>query len=841
MSLLAKLKPRGRHHLHRRVMAVALAWLQPVVGWAQVESPAAAPVPAPALSASGPVAPAAPVAPARATKARPAPQPANVTLNFVNAEIEGVARAIGAVLERQIVVDPRVKGLITLYVEQPLTPREAYLNFLAALRGQGFTVVEVSGLLKVVPEAEAKLQTGVVSAGAVERSGDQVITQIFRLQYGNANAMVTVLRPLISPNNTINADAASNSLVITDYAANLQRIAKIITAMDLPTSAELEIIPLKYAVASDIAVLAQKLGDGPGAAGAASGLVTTVLADPRSNSLMVRAPNQARLASMRTLIDKLDQPSAVGLGGSGIYVVYLKNADAVKLAQVLRAAFSTDSRGAGGSSASGTSSAGAAPSAANAAGTAGASAQATAPVQASAAPSTGGFIQADPSTNSLIITAGEPLYRQLRAVIDQLDSRRAQIYVETMIVELSAGKAAEYGFQWQGLIGKEGDRNGVVLGTNYSGGAGTNQVSLLNATKAFAGVSGSADALGNPQGLNVGWLHNFSGTYALGALAQFLETKGGSNILSTPNLIALDNEEAKITIGSNVPFVTGQYSNAGSGGSPNPFTTVERKDVGITLRVKPQIGENGTIRMTIYQENSSVDETKAANNNGPTTTKSSIETTIVVDDGEVVVLGGLLKDRFSGGKRQVPLLGDLPLIGHLFRSEDRSSSKSNLMVFLRPVILRTQEASSTLALDRYEFIRGQQLNITPTKNFLLSPIENPILPELPPRGAPKKSSLKWIPEPDAALPRTKNAAPVVVPAPRPVEPEPEPELQLPSLKFSPQTSAAPRPAAPAPALSLSRELQAALLEPEQPLLGSAGSPRSGDLAAELDPPHSSSD
>ncbi|HEY8708419.1 MAG TPA: secretin N-terminal domain-containing protein, partial [Burkholderiaceae bacterium] len=274
-----------------------------------------------------------------------------VTLNFVNADIDGVARAMGAILKQQFIVDPRVKGTMTLYSDAPLSPREAYLNFLAALRGLGFTVVEVGGLYKIVPEADAKLQTGTVSIGErTTRGGDQVITQVFRLNYENANNLVPVLRPLISPNNTINANPGNNTLVITDYADNLQRIGKIIAAMDTPTSGDVEVIPLRHAVASDIAVLVQRLTDSGGSpvlAGgpAGSANAASILVDARSNSLLVRAPNPARMASIRALVDKLDQPVQSAGGAGNVWVVYLKNADAVKLAAVLRAAYSGGSGG----------------------------------------------------------------------------------------------------------------------------------------------------------------------------------------------------------------------------------------------------------------------------------------------------------------------------------------------------------------------------------------------------------------------------------------------------------------------------------------------------------------
>ena len=357
-----------------------------------------------------------------------------VTLNFVNADIEAVSRAMGAILKQQFVVDPRVKGQITLFSEQPITPREAYLNYLAALRGLGFTVVEVGGLFKVVPEADAKLQSGTVAVGETSRRGDQILTQIFKLNHENANNLVPVLRPLISPNNTINANPGNNSLVITDYADNLQRIAKIIAAMDTPAAGEVEVIPLRHAVAADLAPIVQRLADSAGAATvpgqpATGGANSAVIADSRNNSLLVKAGSPARMASIRSLVERLDQPPQGSAAAGNVWVVHLKNADASKLAQVLRAAFATTASAGGGGGANLGVAGTAAPAAAvaqPATGMGGASPQSTSPVTAGAGPSTGGFIQADPSTNSLIITAAEPLYRQVRAMIDQLDSRRAE-------------------------------------------------------------------------------------------------------------------------------------------------------------------------------------------------------------------------------------------------------------------------------------------------------------------------------------------------------------------------------------------------------------------------------
>jgi general secretion pathway protein D len=726
--------------------------------------------------------------PAKTTRSEP------ITLNFVNAEIEGVARAMSAILNQQFVVDPRVKGTMTLYSETPLSPRDAYVNFLAALRGLGFTVVEVNGLYKIVPEADAKLQTGTVSIGEQPgRRGDQVMTQVYRLTHENANNLVPVLRPLISPNNTINANPGNNTLVVTDYADNLARIGKIITAMDVPAAGDVEVIPLKYAVAADIATLVQRLTDssggatgqpgGPAVAGVVGGVAgASVMTDPRSNSLLVRAPNASRLASIRALVEKLDRPSQ-GTGAAGnVWVVYLKNADSVKLATVLRAAYGGGSGGSSGSTSPTSSGLGSPTSQATTAGssgTSGASTQSTSPVQPGAGPSTGGFIQADPSTNSLIITAPEALYRQLRAVIDQLDSRRAQVYIESLIVEVDPSQSVDFGIQWQGIIGSKGDSNIVAAGTNFGSGLDNILNSSAVVAQGSAGVVAAANAGTLPSsGFNIGLAHKFGSFYTLGALARALDSTTGTNILSTPNLVTLDNEEAKIVVGQNVPFITGQYTNTGTSTS-SPFQTIERKDVGTTLRIKPQIGENGTVRMTIYQESSSIAGTTAVgtDNAGPTTNKRSIESTIVVDDGQIIVLGGLIEDNYTSSRSKVPLLGDIPFLGALFRSENRTRKRTNLMVFLRPVVMRDQTGSNKISLDRYDFIRGQQLDSQPPQSTILRINESPVLPQL---------------RPDAA-------GPTGVPRPLGDTAPPAPPTMAPSLPASGPLGTTPPASAPEPA------------------------------------------
>jgi general secretion pathway protein D len=701
-----------------------------------------------------------------------------ITLNFTDAEIEAVARTMASLTGRDIVVDPRVKGTISLTTERPVTPQAAYQHFLALLRLSGFTIVDANGLLKVVPEADAKVQGGPVSVGAAP-AGNQLVTQVFRLQHESANNLVPVLRPLISPNNTINVSPGTNALVITDYADNLQRIGRIIAALDMSSLADVEVLPLQHTVAADLAPVVQRLADAsggavagpPGAAGLGDAATrTTVIPEVRSNSLLVRTPNSARLNLVRTLVQRLDQPSAASPMGN-IHVVYLKNADATRMAVTLRAALAGQGGAGPGGTASSPGAPGASPGAAGASlvqtgGGPGAS-PATGAMQAAAAPSTGGQIQADPATNALVITAAEPQYRQLRAVIDRLDTRRAQVFVESLIAEVNADKAAEFGIQWQNLIGNSNNSHFGIAGTNFTIG-GANIIGLNR-------DAASGTTLPSP-GVNIGLIRQVNGAYLLSALARFLETNADGNVLSTPNLLTLDNEEARIVIGQNVPFVTGQYTNANAGGtgSVNPFQTIERRDVGLTLRVRPQISENGTVKMQIFQEVSSVQAGSVNSASGLITNKRSIESTVLVDDGAIVVLGGLLQDEYAGNEQKVPGIGDVPLLGRLFKSETRSRKKTNLMVFLRPVVVRDAARSDDLTLDRYELMRLKQQAAQPVPSSVLPVNAAPVLPAYtPPAVRLQHAPAPATPAaPPAAAP--SQAVPAPVPVPRPLQPTPLP-------------------------------------------------------------------
>ncbi|MBI5784923.1 MAG: type II secretion system secretin GspD [Rhodocyclales bacterium] len=634
-----------------------------------------------------------------------------VSLTFANADIETVIRAIGKISNRNILIDPRVKGTLNIVTSKPVSSEEAYQIMLSALRMQGYSVVEDRGIVKVVPEAEAKTHSVPVSRARSSLKGERMVTHVFHIRNESATQLLAVVRPLVSPNNSITAYANNNTLIVTDYADNVARIAKIIDALDVPQG-DIVIIPLKHTSAQDIAPLIAKLmGESSGQGQPADpSQRATVAADSRLNALLVRSENPSRINSIRQLVASMDQPGAAG----NIHVVYLKNADATKVAQTLRSVLTGDSRAAAAGSTSGTTTAsGLTQTAATAAGG-----------------SEGGqMVQADRSTNSLIITASEAVYNNLRSVIDQLDRRRAQVYVEALIAEVTADNATEFGVQFQHSNLNASGATGFG-GTNFSSG-GSNILGLasnpLNAAKGV-NLAVAKGILTLPDGTEI---------LNLAMLARFMETQANSNILSTPNLLMLDNEEAKIVVGQNVPFVTGQYTNTGGGTTPaNPFQTIERKDVGLTLKVKPQISEGGALVLQIFQESSSVVATSVTSTNGPTTNKRSIETTAVVDDGEIIVLGGLVQDSYSTGAEKVPLLGDIPVLGQLFRYDTRQRTKTNLFVFLRPMILRDGASYKAMTTDRYMYIVGQQRSLGKAGKPTSPEGDAPELPPLPPGNVP---------------------------------------------------------------------------------------------------------
>ena len=666
--------------------------------------------------------------------AAPAQAPGRVTLNFSGAEVEAVVRAMADFTGRAFIVDPRVKGTMNLVVAEPVTTEQALAAFSAALRLQGLALIEAGGVYRVVPESDARLQGGPVQSGpAPAGRGEQIVTQVFRLNYESAVNIAQVLRPLVAANNPINAYAGNNTIVVTDYAENVRRIARIIAAIDTPAGSEVDIVRLEHAIASDVAAVLSRLLEAPGQTPDASGRVT-VLAEPGTNSLLVRAATPARANLVRVLAAKLDQPSAAP---GNIHVVYLKNANATLLARTLLGVsapaetaaqqatqpFQSQLQSQLQSQATGS----------RPVGTAGArpltgAAAAPAPVSGQIA---GAQIQADSATNTLIIIAPDAVYRNLRAVIDKLDMRRAQVFIESLIVEVTSDQAAEFGVQWQGGLGRlQGSGGaGALAGTNF-GGTGQN---ILGVAQNPATV-GPGLSIGIARGQitlpGVGVVSN------LQVLARALESLSKANILSTPNILTLDNEEARIVVGQNVPFITGQFLSPASGGAAtvNPFQTIERRDVGLTLRVRPQISESGTIKMVIYQEVSSVQDTTSSA--GVITNMRAIETNVLVDDGAIVVLGGLVQDNVTSTSEKVPVLGDLPVVGHLFRYETRRQQKTNLMVFLRPFIVRDEADARTLAVDRYDNMRRLQEGSVQAPHPVLPEMTPPVLPP-PPASKPE--------------------------------------------------------------------------------------------------------
>ena len=642
--------------------------------------------------------------PAVGAKAAARPSgPDVVTLNFVNADIEGVVKAVGEITGKNFVLDPRVKGTVNIISAKPMSRALVYQVFLSAMRLQGFSAIEERGLVMIVPEAEAKAhRSPTLAPDERPRGGGDIIqTQVFRLKHESATLLVPVLRPLITTNNSITAYQNNSTLVITDYASNLQRIEKIIDVIDQPNDSDSVILPLQYASALDVAQTVSRLIADPAQAATDPAHRVTISADARSNSVLANAGDRSRLVRVRQLVAMLDTPTSAG---GNIHVIYLKNAQAVKLAEVLRAIHTGEAVAGQPQTAAATSPLGQAPAAA----------------QSSA--SRPGIVQADAATNSIIITAPDAIYNNLRAVVEKLDVRRAQVYVEALIAEVTADKTAEFGIQWQNLTGLGKSTAQGFGGTNFG-----------TAAQNIAGIAQNPGAAGH--GLNIGVvkgsikLPGVAGAEILniGLLVRALEADSNANILSTPTLLTLDNEEAKIVIGQNVPFITGSYAVSAAATTPTPFQTVERKDVGLTLRIKPQISEGGAVRLQIFQEVSNVlDSTNAS---GVITRKRSVESTVLVDDGQIIVIGGLIEDSVKDGVEKIPGLGDIPVIGGLFKYNTRSRSKTNLMVFLKPTLLRSAARADSLSSDRYDYILGEQMKATPAPSIL----PDMGSPSLPPR------------------------------------------------------------------------------------------------------------
>lgn len=706
-----------------------------------------------------------------------------ITLNFANADIDAVVKAVAEITGKNFIVDPKIKGTVTIVSARPVPRSLVYPTLLSALRMQGIAAIESDGVVRLVQDADARLQAGPVGRGPVSAGGDRLVTQVIPLRYESAAQLVNVLRPLIPPANTIAAFASGNALVITDYADNLRRLEKVIASLDQPPGGEPIVVPVRHASAIDLVpMLNRLLADAPATAGAADTQQrVAIVAEPRSNSILVRADNPGRAARVRQLIEQLDTP---GRAGGNMFIVYLKNAEAARVVHTLRALLTGQDGGGGtGAGAAGASQATSAPATGSTLTPASATSATTtqplpftAPAAQSSFTAGGATVAADSANNALVILAPEHVYNNLRAVIEKLDVRRAQVYIEALIVEVSADKAAEFGIQWQALTGTNSTQTRVVGGTNFGArGSGNNIIDI-------AANLGSAG-----QGLNLGVVRGTINIPGLGTiqnlsfLARALETQINANILSTPALLTLDNEEARIVVGQNVPFVTGQYAQTGSTNTVTPFQTIERRDIGLVLRVRPQITEGGTVRLVLYQEISRIQEQSATT--GIILSKRSLESSVVIDDTQIVVLGGLIEDRLTDGTDKVPIAGDLPYVGQLFRYDARRREKTNLMIFLKPTIVRTGADGREFTSERYEHLKNEQQRMNPGERAFWN---DPVWPTLPPAGVMP------------GQPGGSTPGPATPPPAWPVWTAPAPYPPLPREPEAPPPASSPGPA-PAPA------------------------------------------
>ena len=626
-----------------------------------------------------------------------------ITLRFRDVEIDEVLAAFGQSMGKSFVLDSRVKGKITLESPTPVTVSRAYAMLAAGLGLQGYSLIEQGDLVRVLPSADAK-SAGVPFIGdGVVTSRQGLVTKSFSLQHESAAQVLDAVRALVPASNPVTAIPQSNMLLVTDTAENLRNIERIIASIDKPRDGFVRRYEARHAIAGDIAVMVDRLvnsGQVRGSGDYAHQRITLMPAG-RTNTLIIHGLDQSRVNFAYSVAEQMDLPSRKS---ANIHVVYLKHADATSLATTLQSLFRVNPQNQKTASDS----------------KSGVSTASTTPLQSLSdpPPQDGVIVRAEPGLNALIIVAPEPLFVQMREVINELDLRRAQVYIESLIVEVSNDRAAEFGVQFQYLDGLNSSGTSAFGGSNFASRSGAG--SLLDVIR---------NPLATGLGLNVGVIRGtvsvpfvdasgvsrIANVANLGLLARALETQGVGNVIATPNLLTLDNEEARIIIGQNVPFVTGNYT-LNTGANQTPFQTIERKDVGTTLRVKPTVIEGGAIRLQIFQEVSSVVPASVATldlaaSQGLTTNRRAIESTVIVDDEQIIVIGGLIEDREQISKNKVPLLGDIPLLGALFRYDSSSRVKTNLMVFLRPVILRDANDANILSSDRYQSIRRVQTEL----------------------------------------------------------------------------------------------------------------------------------
>ena len=590
-----------------------------------------------------------------------------VTLNFSDADLVAVINSVSQITGKNFIIDPRVKGKVTVVSSKPLNEAEVYNVFLSILQVHGFATVPTNNAIKIIPDATAK-QNAAPFTNNKNTPEDQLITRVLKINFINAAQLVPILRPLVAQQGHLAAYAATNVLIVSDRASNIKRVERIIAQMDRESDSDIEIIKLEHAFAAEVVRLLSSLNVTGADQKAAAGVVK-FSADERTNSILLSGEKTSRL-KYRAIISDLDSPVE---SSGNTHVVYLRYAEAKNIADILsnvgKEVIKAEAKSAGNTGAAG------AQDSVN--------------------------IQADEASNALVITAPASVFPSLRSVIQQLDIRRAQVHIEAIIAEVSLTTGNELGVQW--LVG--GDSDGPALSTQFG----------------LAGPSIASVAGGNiPDGLALGLGDIVDSGLSFVALIQALSSDDENNLLSTPSLVTIDNQEAEIIVGQNVPFVTGE-STSSSNDVTNPFRTVERQDVGVSLKVKPQINEGDTITLEIEQEVSTVSQT-ATNAVDLVTNKRSIKTTVQLEDGELLILGGLIDEKVGNIEQKVPGLGDIPILGALFRSTKTTTEKRNLMVFIRSTIIKDYDKARQLSKRKYNFMREIQ-----KANFEEGEIGSPVL------------------------------------------------------------------------------------------------------------------
>ncbi|MCU7922357.1 MAG: type II secretion system secretin GspD [Candidatus Thiodiazotropha sp. (ex Dulcina madagascariensis)] len=605
-----------------------------------------------------------------------------ITLNLNNADIEALIKTVSEHTGKNFVIDPRVKGKVTVISAHPMESEEFYQVFLSILEVHGFSTIPSGDVIKVVPDVKAK-QGGIPTIDAIgELPGDQIVTRIIQVKNVTSAQLVPILRPLIPQEGHLAAYPDTNVLIISDRRQNVDRLMKIIQKIDRVSDSSIEVITLQHASAAEVVRILNGL-QAPAAKGGRRS-ATKLVADERTNSILISGSPTSRLRA-RVVVEHLDTPFD---NEGNAQVVYLKYANAVDLVTVLTGVSANMDNGKQGGGAAG-------------------KGKPKLPIN----------IQADEASNALIITAPPDIFRSLQAIIRKLDIRRAQVLVEAIIAEVSYDKAKKLGVQW------------VVDGTpDGSGPVGVINLGSPSISDVYSAVeTGQGIPLGPGTSIGLGKFDSNRINFA--ALIQALESDTTTNILSTPSITTLDNQEAEIVIGQNVPFVTGSYSSTGgTSNSVNPFQTVQREDVGLTLKVKPQINEGNSIQLEIEQEISSINASASTGTSDIVTNKRNFKTVVMVDDGNTIVLGGLIREDLQQIEEKVPLLGEIPILGALFRANKTTKIKRNLMVFIRPVVLRDAAVSTQIASDKYNFFRAQQLEMKLDGVDLMSDEETPVLP-----------------------------------------------------------------------------------------------------------------